>query len=356
MDIAPFELERWFAEYEHDADIMLAESGIRSLDTSRFDLDAGQLGYVIPTDGDPDLRADVAARYDRDASEVLFTCGAQEANFLAFHALLDADDHAVVITPTYQALHAVPDSLCDVTTVSLRPPEWTLDVDTVADAMQENTRVVVLNNPNNPTGKYHDESVVRDLYDLAAANDAYLLCDEVYRLLADNPITPVAAMGEYGLSSASVTKCHGLAGLRFGWLAGDEAVVKAAWKWKDYTTISPGKIDQHVAAQAIAREDEILVENRTLAADHHERVAEWVAAHGLDWHDPVGVNAFIEVPDGFDGSREFCRAVVEDAGVVLAPGDCFGFDRYFRLGFGLPTPELEEGLERVSEVVAAGGR
>src|SRR6056297_2256927 len=94
MEIAPFGLERWFDKYEHDADIMLAESGIRSLDASRFDLDPGKLGYVIPTNGDPEFRAEVAARYDRGTDEVLFTCGTQEANFLTFLSLL-GDEHAV---------------------------------------------------------------------------------------------------------------------------------------------------------------------------------------------------------------------------------------------------------------------
>ncbi|MFW6265210.1 MAG: aminotransferase class I/II-fold pyridoxal phosphate-dependent enzyme, partial [Halanaeroarchaeum sp.] len=106
MDIAPFALERWFAEYEHEADLMLAESGIRSLDADRFDLDPGSLGYVIPTNGDPDFRAAVGERYGRGPEEVLFTVGTQEANFLAFQALMDEEDHAVVVTPTYQALHA----------------------------------------------------------------------------------------------------------------------------------------------------------------------------------------------------------------------------------------------------------
>src|SRR6056297_1013540 len=126
MRIDPFGLERWFAEYEHEADIMLAESGIRSLDASRFDLDPGKLDYVIPTNGDPEFRTSVGDRYDRTADEVLFTCGTQEANFLTFLSLLGDEGpvdgsegaaegatgdsgigsgtHAVVVTPTYQAL------------------------------------------------------------------------------------------------------------------------------------------------------------------------------------------------------------------------------------------------------------
>ena len=371
MRIDPFGLERWFAEYEHEADIMLAESGIRSLDASRFDLDPGKLGYVIPTNGDPEFRAAVGDRYDRSADEVLFTCGTQEANFLTFLSLLGDEaavdgggdaaspegvgsgTHAVVVTPTYQALHAVPDAFGDVTRVELEPPEWELDPEAIADAARDDTAVVVVNNPNNPTGQYHDEAAMRAVYDVAVERDAYLLCDEVYRLLAEEPQPPVASYGAHGISTTSLTKAYGLAGLRFGWIAGPEPVVERAWRWKDYTTISPSLFGQHVAKQALgAQEEEILTANRELAAAHRETVAAWVDDHDLGWLDPVGVNAFVTVPDGFADAEAFCRTVVEEASVVLAPGHLFGFPDRFRIGFGLPTDDLEEGLDRVGGVIA----
>ncbi|WP_280585204.1 aminotransferase class I/II-fold pyridoxal phosphate-dependent enzyme [Halorubrum sp. Boch-26] len=373
MRIDPFGLERWFAEYEHEADIMLAESGIRSLDASRFDLDPGRLDYVIPTNGDPEFRASVGDRYGRSADEVLFTCGTQEANFLAFLSLLgdggavegggESDGrgvgsgaHAVVVTPTYQALHAVPEAFGDVTRVELEPPEWELDPDAIADAARDDTAVIVVNNPNNPTGRYHDEAAMRAVYDVAVEHDAYLLCDEVYRLLADAPQPPVASFGSHGVSTTSLTKAYGLAGLRFGWIAGPEAVVERAWRWKDYTTISPSLFGQHVAKQALGRrEPRILEENRELAATNRAIVADWIDRHGLDWHDPVGVNGFVSVPDGFDDAESFCRTVVETESVVLAPGGLFGFPDRFRIGFGLPTGELEEGLRRVSRAIEGDG-
>ncbi|MFC3958086.1 aminotransferase class I/II-fold pyridoxal phosphate-dependent enzyme [Halovivax cerinus] len=357
MQIAPFGLERWFDEYEHDADVMLAESGIRSLSADRFDTDPGELGYVIPTDGDPEFRAEVAARYDRSADEICFTCGTQEANFLAFLGLLDEGSpgggtHAVVVTPTYQALHAVPDAVGSVTRVELEPPTWELDVDAVAEAISDETAVVVLNNPNNPTGRYHPQSVVDAVAEIAADHDAYLLCDEVYRLLADDPLEPVAARYDHGISTTSLTKAYGLAGTRFGWLVGPDPVVEAAVRWKDYTTISPSIFGQHVAKQALGeQEDDILETNRDLASEHRDIVRTFLDEHGLEWYDPVGVNGFVTVPDGFEDGRDFCRAVVEDEGVVLAPGEYFGHPDYVRIGFGLPTAELEDGLERVARVI-----
>ena len=154
MEIAPFALERWFAEHEHRAEIMLAESGIRSLSAERFDTDPGELGYVIPTNGDPELRARVAGRYGRSADEVLFTCGTQETNFVTTLSLLSPGDHAVVVTPTYQSLHAVPEAVADVTRVELSPPDWSLPVAAVGEATRPETRLVVVNNPNNSVGRY----------------------------------------------------------------------------------------------------------------------------------------------------------------------------------------------------------
>ena len=350
MHIEPFALERWFGEYEHEAEIMLAESGIRSLPASRFDLDPGELGYVVPTTGDPELRAEIGDRYGRSAEEVVCTVGAQEANFLAFASLLDAGAHAVVVTPTYQALASVPRAFADVTDVRLEPPEWGLDPDDVAGAIQPETELIVLVNPNNPTGRYHSLSTVEALYDLAADAGAYLLCDEVYRLLADDPLPPVASMGGHGISTTSVTKAYGLAGARFGWICGPDEVVDGVVRWKDYTTISPSPFGQHVARQALADEEAIVRENRSLARQNHERMVAFLdefAGYGLSWFEPVGLNGFVTVPDGFDGSREFCRRVVEEESVVLAPGDCFGYDGFFRVGFGLPPDELEEGLSRL---------
>lgn len=355
MELPPFELERWLDAYESDADVMLAESGVRSLSVDRFDLDVGELGYVIPTDGDPRFREEIATRYDRDGEEVVLTCGTQEADYLTLASLLDEDDHAVVVSPTYQSLESVPAAICSVTTVSTEPPNWELDVDAVADAMRPETRVVVLTNPSNPTGKYLGSGTVDALYDLVADHDAYLLVDEVYRMLADDPHEPAAALGPRAISTAGVSKSYGLAGARLGWTVAEPEVADAVRRWKDYTTISPPLLGQHIARQALGeQESEILEANREHAKGNRDRVSAFVEAHGLEWFEPTGVNGFPTIPAGFENGREFCRSVFEAEGVLLAPGEVFGHPQRFRIGFGLPTDELEEGLERLARHIEDG--
>ncbi|MCQ4332983.1 aminotransferase class I/II-fold pyridoxal phosphate-dependent enzyme [Natronomonas sp. F2-12] len=346
MRIAPFALERWFAEVEADADVMLAESGVRPLAAARFDTDPGGLGYVIPTAGDAGFRATVGDHHDRSAEETLFTCGTQEANLLAFLTLVE--DHAVVVTPTYGSLTGLPEALGEVTRVPLEAPDWTLDPDAIAGAIEPDTDVVVVANPNNPTGRYHDAATMRAVYEHCADNGTYLLCDEVYRLLAPEPIAPVASFGRYGISTGGVSKAFGLAGLRFGWLCGPRAVLAAAANWKDYTTIAPPKIGHHVARQAFENRESILEENRAHVAGNRTRLESFLEAYGLAWSDPdCGVNAFLEVPDGFAGGESFCRSLLAEESVVLAPGEAFDRPAWVRIGFGLVREELETGLSRL---------
>ncbi|SER35800.1 aminotransferase class I/II-fold pyridoxal phosphate-dependent enzyme [Natrinema salaciae] len=348
MELPPFELERWLDEYEPDADLMLAESGVRSLPADRFDLDVGELGYVIPTDGSPEFRAEIAARYDRDVEEVVLTCGTQEADYLTFMALLGDGDHSVVVSPTYQSLASVPAAIGEVTEVRTEPPDWDLPVDAVAEAMRPDTRVVVLANPSNPTGKYLGPETLRALYDLVDAHDAFLLVDEVYRMLADDPHAPAASLGPRAISTAGVSKSYGLAGARLGWVVADTKLADTVRKWKDYTTISPPILGQHIARQALGGQEAAILEaNRTHARANRERVAEFVGRYDLDWFEPTGVNGFPTVPDGFEHGTAFCRSLFDAESVVLAPGDVFGYPNRFRIGFGLHADELEAGLERI---------
>src|SRR4051812_621885 len=167
MQIEDFALERYFARWEFAVRHVLCASDVEPYslaelleladDDGRARWDSMRLGYTESL-GHPALREEIAALYPGLGSDDVMTfAGAEEAVFLCMHALLGAGDHAVVVWPAYQSLHAVARSIgASVTIVPLHPRDWSLDVDAVAAAMRPNTRVVVINFPNNPTGAHLD--------------------------------------------------------------------------------------------------------------------------------------------------------------------------------------------------------
>ena len=357
MQFPPFRLERWLARHEADAEITLAESGIRALSADRFDWDSGRLDYVVPTNGDPALRGAIADRYGRSADEALLTVGTQEANFVSILACMGAGDHAVVVTPAYQSLVSLPATLGEVTRVELSPPNWSLDVDRVAAALRPDTRLVILANPNNPVGHVHPEPTMAALADMAADVGATLLCDEVYRGLVADPPPRAAAVADDAISTAGLSKAHGMAGARIGWAVGPADRIEAAWGVTDYTTISPAGPSQTAAAAVLTdpdREAAILRDNRALAARNRERIADWIETHELQWCRPATVIAMVGVPSDWADGRAFCAAALEATDVLLVPGDVFGHPDFIRIGFGTDPDRLDRGLDRLSTLIEAG--
>src|SRR5512137_1601231 len=194
-------------------------------------LRATRLGYGDIT-GSPRLRAAVAALYgDRiTAGHVLTANGAIGANFLALYALVEPGSTLVSVVPTYQQLYSVPASLgAEVRHLRLREDDGYLpDVEELRRLTDERTRLIILNNPNNPTGALIDEPLLREIVEVARERDAWLFCDEVYRKLeheAGTTAPSVADLYEKGVSSGSLSKSYSLAGLRTGWVAGPAEVV-----------------------------------------------------------------------------------------------------------------------------------
>ncbi|MEV6866209.1 pyridoxal phosphate-dependent aminotransferase [Streptosporangium subroseum] len=193
-----FRLETYFSRWEFTARHHLTASDAQTMtltgllaladDQDRAAFENLSLGYT-ETYGDPALREAIAQSYERaNAADVICFAGAEEALYLAMNVLLDAGDHAVVVTPNYQAAETVPLALCEVTGVALDPDrDWALDLDQIKAAIRPNTRVVSVNFPNNPTGKIIDAADLAGLARLCDEQGIHLFSDEVYRGLERDP-------------------------------------------------------------------------------------------------------------------------------------------------------------------------
>jgi aspartate/methionine/tyrosine aminotransferase len=209
--------------------------------------------------GSDSLRERLASLYSARVSSslpthnILITPGAISANFLLFYTLLGPGDHVICAYPTYQQLYAVPESLgAEVSLWKLKKEnKYIPDISELKTLVKENTKMIIINNPNNPTGATIPKSVLQGLIEFARERDIIILSDEVYRPLFHG-ISPVDAefppsMISMGYSKTIVTgsmsKAYSLAGIRLGWIASrDKEIIEAVAEARDYTTISVSQL------------------------------------------------------------------------------------------------------------------
>jgi aspartate/methionine/tyrosine aminotransferase len=356
MPIADFELERFFARHEFSARHLLCASDVESwpmadlLALADAESDALwrslHLGYTESL-GHPLLRREIASLYETVAEdEVLVFSGAEEAIFVLANVTLGPGTHAIVAWPSYQSLHEVARSTgADVTLHELREEDgWAIDLDRLRGELRPTTRLIVVNAPHNPTGAMPDAATFRALVDLAADAGATLVVDEVYRFLerdATERLPAGADAAPHVVSIGVMSKSFALAGLRIGWLAGhDAALLDAAARYKDYTTICASAPAEILSLVALRARDEVLARSRRIVDanldlldpffERQARYFRWVRPRG----GPVG---FPELIGGVPIDR-FARDLLEATGVLIAPGSIFGHPgNHFRLGFGRTT-------------------
>jgi aspartate/methionine/tyrosine aminotransferase len=315
-----------------------------------FDLrrwEALKFGYTDPH-GALWLRDAIAAHYRRiDAQQVLCFTGAQEAIFAAMQSLLEAGDHAVVVTPGYQSAETVPLSRCAVSGIALDPEQgWGLDIDQLAAAIQPNTKLVSINFPNNPTGKILERDRFDALVALCRRHGLWLFSDEVYRLIERDPakrLPAVADVYERGISLGGLSKSFGLPGLRLGWLISRDAdCMKALRRAKAYLSICNAAPCEVLASVALKASDVILSRNRRIAEQNLAHLGQFFDEHAdlFEWRPPDGAVVAFPRYLGADGVDAFCDRLITHHGVLLMPARIFHSEltavpaEHFRIGFG----------------------
>jgi aspartate/methionine/tyrosine aminotransferase len=360
-----FRLESHFSQWEFAARFNLTASDAESLSLAellalassedRAGFESISLGYT-QTFGAPDLRAAIASTYERRiADEILCFAGAEEGLYAAMQVLLGPGDHAIVVTPNYQAAETVPLSLCAVSGVPLEPDDnWSLDIDRVAGAIRPQTKLISINFPHNPTGKILERGRFDALVDLCRRHGLWLFSDEVYRPLGPDGavhLPQAADVYERGISLGVMSKAYGLAGLRIGWLAcRDRDFLQRCERFKHYLSICNAGPSERLALIALKARDKILARNRAIVsanlvlldaffASYHELFV-WVRPDG----GCVGYPRYL----GEDGADAFAAKLVEEAGVLVLPSGIYRSelgptpaDR-FRIGFG--RNGLSQGL------------
>lgn len=372
MKIKPFQVEEWMNEYETQATYNIAETCVDSVSLQELfaliqaDLQvfwqrfsARRLAYGDIT-GHPDFLKGVSGLYRTISPEhIIPTHGAAGANHLLFSALVEQEDAVISMMPTYQQLYSIPESLgARVDYLHLRKEnDYQPDLDELRQLITSETKLVCINNPNNPTGSLMNRETLMNIVDICQANDAYLLCDEVYRHLtqADTYSESVADLYDKGISVSSMSKVFSLAGLRLGWIATkDDGLRKACLSHRDYSHISCGLFDEEVAALALARADKLLERNRTLIRKNLDILEQWVDQEpNISFVRPqAGTTALLHYNHDMD-STAFCKELITQKSVLLTPGDCFDQSHCLRIGYAGDTDELKAGLDQLHDYLVS---
>lgn len=367
MRVKPFLVERYMSSYEHLAELNIAETCVAPFRLGELlsligredlleELRDLTLDYGY-TEGLPELREGIARLYRRVEPEgILVTRGAIEANFQVFYTLIEPGDEVISIFPAYQQLYSAPESLgAEVRLLMLREESfWLPDLSELEGMLNERTKLVVLNNPHNPTGSLIDEGMLRRILEIVESSDAYLLCDESYHGLFLDPSTSVpsaADLSERAIVTRSFSKSLSLTGLRLGWIATrDRRLVEELKLRRDYMSISNSVLVERIAAAAIRRVDRIYERNLNILRRNLGLLRELVESRSyLSWVPPrAGSVAFPAYHLDIE-SEELALRLLRERGVFLVPGSCFGIERHFRIGFGARPDVFEEGMRRLGE-------
>ena len=360
-----FKLETHFSKWEFKVRYHMTASDAEAMsmqdllsmasDEERTAFEELWLGYT-ETFGAPDLREVIAATYENlAASDVLCFAGASEGIFAANQVILNSDSHAIVVTPNYQSHETLPKSICDVTGVPLDPEDnWSLDIDRIAAAIKQNTKLVTINFPHNPTGAILPLERYMAIVQLCRKYGIYILHDEIFNGLGETTtqhLPFIADVYERGLSLNVMSKSFGLPGLRIGWIACQDAeVISKMERMKHYLSICNSGPSERLTMIALRNKSKILARNCAIVDENLKKWDVFFAKYLdlFDWKRPDGSCMAFPRYNGADGVDAFCKSLVEESGVLFLPSTIYsselGYtptDR-FRLGFG--RSNLDEGL------------
>lgn len=363
MKIDLFDNEAWMTKYETNYRYNLAETCVASMSVNDLlefvenkeevinNLLNVKLDYG-PITGSSKLRSGIAKLYQTgDEDNIAISHGCINANEMVLISLLQAGDHLITITPTYQQLYSFPESFgVETTLVPLdEANDWLPKLSDFEKAIKDNTKIICLVNPNNPTSTKFSKEFLEGLIVIAKKHHLYILCDEVYQGLGEDEVS-ISDLYDLGISTSSLSKITSFAGLRLGWIKANHEIIKLINDRRDYHIISTGYLNDYLGSLVIENYDKILKRSRDIINTNRQILIDWLAGEPfIDCVVPeVGTIAFLKY-DLPIKSKDLCIKLQQDTGVFMVPGACFNQEYHLRFGFANNSEEIKAGLQLFSK-------
>jgi aspartate/methionine/tyrosine aminotransferase len=362
MKLKEFEVETWMTEHENDCRYNLADTCVKAMSLRELeDLVKEPIMETIydlpldygPIQGSPALKKAILSLYKTGTPEnIAIARGAVNANQHVMDTLLEPGDHIVALTPGYEQFYTYPKSLgCDYALVKLKEENnWQPTIEDFKQAINDKTKMIILNSPNNPTGTLIKEDLMRALIDLCAQKHIYILCDEIYKGLTETTVPSISDLYEYGITTSSLAKIYSFAGLRLGWIKARKDLIDQINFRRDYTMISTGAIDDYLTTVVLNHKEAILKRSRELVLKNKAILKDYLTKEPLvscvipEDGTVAFLHYHVDVP-----SKVLCEGLQKQTGVFFVPGACFGLEYHLRFGFTQDPDIIEKGLQLLSD-------
>lgn len=317
--------------------------------------------HYPPNNGKDFLRDAIARHMEKrglsyGADDVIATCGATEALFVALSCIMNPGDEVIVPTPAFGLYESIVTlNRGAFVPFDTRSSAFQIDSHGLQSVASERTKAIVLTSPNNPTGCAYDEESLDAVARFARERDVFVICDDVYASLVydDAPYRGFACrypdLRDRTIVCDSFSKPYAMTGWRLGWVAADGPLIAQMSKIHQYMVSSVPSFVQRAAACA-------LDQDVAPACDTYRKRRDYVLARldamGLPCVHPVGAfYAFPSIEKFGMPSEEFCLRLIDEAGVALVPGSCFSAEGFVRLSYCCSMEAIREGLDRLESFV-----
>lgn len=313
------------------------------------------LGYPR-FEGTPRTKKALAKLYKTvSPDDIILVHGGTGANNTVVFSLLEPEkDNIISIMPNYQQFHSIPKSIgVEVRDVDLKAEAgYKLNLDDVRKAVDKNTKAIMFTNPNNPTGSLLSLDEMKELIQIAESVGAWIVCDEMYRGLADEYMPSFADMYEKAIVTCSSSKIYSMAGTRVGWIVCKDADMrKNIFNHRSYDAICGGVFDEWIFAIALENIDKIFERSRKIVNANKAIIDKWLDGHKYlkQYAKAYGTTYLIHYNLDIDAEK-FCDELLDRKNVLVCHGDCFYIPHSFRMSLS-HGDHLEEGLKLIDEFI-----
>ncbi|MFC4988039.1 MULTISPECIES: pyridoxal phosphate-dependent aminotransferase [Saliphagus] len=321
-------------------------------------MDAGHTGYTTSA-GILELREAISEKLaddglDHGPEEIIVTPGAKQALYEIVQALIADGDEVTLLDPAWVSYEAMVEMAGgSLSRVDLSEHDFRLEpaLEDLADAVSDDTELLIVNSPSNPTGAVYSDAALEGVRDLAVEHDVTVISDEIYKEITYG-VEPTSLGTLEGMADRTITvngfsKAYSMTGWRLGYFAGPEALIDQAGKLHSHSVSSAVNFVQHAGIEALENTDDAVAEMVEAFEDRRDLVVSLLEEEGVDVAVPDG--AFYMMLPVEEDDQAWCENALEDTHVATVPGSAFGTPGYARISYAASEDRLREGIERLAD-------